>query len=90
MAAIITTNGEVKPVVPNNGTDFQIEEIQAAVGGYVEIVTLWTGGLMCLDEEGKLKGKDINHKATAMYRNKRNTKDFIVGDVLICDKKQIK
>lgn len=91
MAAIITTNGEIKPVAPKNGTDFQLDELQGIVGGYIEIVTLWTGGIMCLDEEGKLKSKDINFKATEIFRKGRGaTKDFIVGDVLICDKEQIK
>ena len=90
MAAIITTNGEVKSITPKNGTDFQLDELQGIVGGYIEIVSLWTGGIMCLDEEGKLKGKDINIKATEIYRKGRITKDFVVGDVLICDSNQIK
>jgi hypothetical protein len=91
MAQIIKTTGEVIEVAPKNGTDFSLEELQTIVGGWIEIVNLRDGRLLCLDEEGKLKGKERNFKATEIYRKGRGTtKDFIVGDVLICDNDQIK
>jgi hypothetical protein len=43
-----------------------------------------------MDEEGKVKGKDINILATAMFQAYYNTKDFVVGDVLLCYKEEIK
>ena len=84
MAKIIKTNGEVLEVEPKNGTDFSLEEMQAIVGGYIEIVSLGDD-LMVVNEEGKLIGLPINDVATAMITN-----DIIVGDVLICKNNQIK
>ena len=84
MAQIIKTTGEVVEVSPENGTDFQLEELWDIVGGYIEIVNLQDGRLLCLDDEGKLKGKDRNHKATDIYHAALHCNDFIVGDVLVC------
>ena len=90
MAQIIKTTGEVIEVTPKNGTDFSLEELQSIVGGWIEIVNLRDGRLLCLDEEGKLKGKERNHVATDIYRQAfPQCKDFIVGDVLLCNEDQI-
>ena len=35
MAKIYRTNGDVENVEPKNGTDFQLEELSAIVGGYI-------------------------------------------------------
>jgi len=92
MAQIIKTTGEVIETKPANGTDFSIEELQAIVGGYIEVVSLRDGRLIVCDEEGKLKGKDRNHKATDILQAAFAfpTHDFIVGDVLVCDADEIK
>lgn len=90
MAQIIKTTGEVIEVAPENGTDFSLEELQTIVGGWIEIVNLRDGRLLCLDEEGKLKGKERNHVATDIYRQAfPQCNDFIVGDVLLCNEDQI-
>ena len=90
MAQIIKTTVEVVEVSPENGTDFQLEELWDIVGGYIEIVNLQDGRLLCLDDEGKLKGKDMNIKATDIYRAAfPMCKDFIVGDVLVCNENEI-
>ena len=90
MAQIIKTTGEVIEVAPKNGTDFSLEELKTIVDGWIEIVNLRDGRLLCLDEEGKLKGKERNHVATDIYRQAfPQCKDFIVGDVLLCDEDQI-
>lgn len=39
-AYIVKASGETVEVEPRNGTDFQLEELQEAVGGYIEIVQL--------------------------------------------------
>lgn len=90
MAYIIKTNGEVVEVQPKNGTDFQLDELQAIVGGYIEVVSLHDGRLIVCDEEGKLKGYDRNHKATELFRLTLLTTDFLVGDILVCDEEEIK
>ena len=90
MAQIIKTNGEVIETKPKNGTDFQLDELQSIVGGYIEVVSLHDGRLVVCDEEGKLKGKERNHKATDILHSVFNTNDFMVGDVLVCNENEIK
>ena len=89
MAHIIKTTGEVVEVSPKNGKDFSLEELKAIVGGWIEVVSLHDGRLIVCDEEGKLKGKDRNHKATDLYRLTLLTNDFLVGDVLVCNDNEI-
>ena len=90
MAQIIKSNGETKTVEPKNGTDFKLEELQAIVGGYVQIAYLRDDEIMVMDDEGKLKEKDLNLQASLRYRRDVNPYDSIVGDVLICKTNQVK
>lgn len=90
MARIFKTNGEVVEVHPKNGTDFQLDELQAIVGGYIEVVGIHNGYLIVCDEEGKLKGKERNHNATGIFQAALQANDFLVGDVLICKEEEIK
>lgn len=71
-------------------SDFELENLQLGVGGYIETLTIWISGidlpeedrlLLICDEEGKLKGKPENRTATELSR--RFPLDVIVGDVLI-------
>ena len=81
-ARIIKANGVEIPAVPANGTDFQLSELQAIVGGPVEIVPVPNSdSIIVLHEEGKLEELPINQKATFIYANPH---DVIVGDVLVC------
>ena len=66
--------------------DIELEEMQKLVGGLIEIATLENGDTLIFDDEGKLKEKPINEKATKLYRNNFITDDFIVGDVIILKK----
>jgi uncharacterized protein DUF3846 len=66
MATILYANGEIKEVSPVNGTDFQLKEVQAIVGGYVEVVYLKDGRIMIVNEEGKLDGLPCNEQATKL------------------------
>lgn len=90
MAQIIKSNGETKTVEPKNGTDFKLEELQAIVGGYVQITYLRDDEIMVMDEEGRLKDKDLNLRASLRYRRDVNPYDSVVGDVLICKTNQVK
>jgi hypothetical protein len=87
MAEILFVNGLRKTVEPKNGKDFKLEELHDIVGGYIECIYLPGKMLMVLDEEGKLKGKDVNQNATEMARLNN---DYIVGDVLVCKKSEVK
>jgi len=54
------------------------------------VISIHYGQIIVLDEEGKLKGKGRNNKATELYRLRRLTTDFMVGDVLVCNENEIK
>lgn len=89
MAKILKANGEVRNVKPANGTDFSLEELQAVVGGYIEIVKFSDGHLLVCNEEGKLMGLELNPNASA-FCQVRGRREVIVGDVLICMDNEIK
>jgi hypothetical protein len=80
---IITPDGRIHPILPDhNGQVFQLKQLQAIVGGYIEVVTAHDGRRMVINEEGKLKGLPINLTATKLYRY--GDYDSICGDVLVC------
>lgn len=83
MAQIIKTTGEIIDTEPSNGTDFSLTELQAVVGGFIEVVHLPDGRLMVVNDEGKLNGLPVNPKASELYP------DIIVGDVLVCEHYEI-
>lgn len=83
MATVIEVNGTKMEL-----TDFSLKTLQRVVGGYIEVVHLKEGGLMVLDEEGKLKDKPINQIATDMTREILAPSDVIVGDVVILSKEE--
>ena len=93
MAKIYKANGEVLDIEPKNGTDFQLEELQAIVEGHIELVYLPNNQLMVLNEEGKIMGLPYNENATkqcSVVFCESGCFDFIVGDALICNKSEIK
>lgn len=77
-------------VIPKNGTDFTLEEMQGYVGGYIEIVGLNDGRLLVVNEEGKLDGLPINRGATAIWEANHGRTDIIVGDALVCDSNEVR
>jgi hypothetical protein len=81
MATLIRTSGLQETVTPLNGTTFTLEEMQTLVGGYIQMI--WTHDCLIgmVDEDGKLKGKPINHVATTHYRY--GSHDPLVGEVLV-------
>ena len=88
---IIRANGQVEIVAPKNGVDFKLDEMQAIVGGYIQVVPLKYNMQIVCDEEGKLKGYPVNRLATDVWEDTfgKGT-DIIVGDVLICSQTQIR
>jgi hypothetical protein len=75
-ARIIRADGITVPF--DKPAPFKLEDVQAAVGGYVELVHLQGGLILLVDEEGKLKHKRGNLMASAIAGH------TIVGDVLLC------
>lgn len=85
MGQIIKTTGETIEVSPKKGKYFSLQELQTIVGGYIEMVYLDDSRFMVVNEEGKLKNLPLNEKATELF----NSTDYIVGDVLVCSRKEI-
>ncbi len=90
MAEIIKTDGTRMDAVPENGTDFSLEEMQKIVGGLVEIIDLDENKCIVLNEEGKIDDLPFNEEATKIFHSYFKTDDYIIGDVLICDNEQIR
>ena len=86
-AKLIRVDGTIDPVVPKNGEDFTLEELQAFVGGCIEIVhpPSQAGAILVVNEEGRLRGLPLNGIATAVYGL-----DFVVGDALLCHTSQVR
>jgi hypothetical protein len=82
----------MRKIIKIDGTEHNIEGeeplslefMQKTVGGYIEMVYPEDPNLiMVVDEEGQLKQKLYNKKASAIAGQ------TIVGDVIVCDKKYI-
>ena len=88
MAIIIKTNGEAEHIEPASGSVFTLEELQQAVGGYIQIVSITTGEhsgrLMAVDEEGLIKPNPIPNKEASRIAGQQ-----IVGQVIVIDRDQI-
>lgn len=77
---VLRSNGDME-LHQSKQAEFELEELQEAVGGHIQIVQGRVSEmLMVIDDEGKLKGKPINRRATILYAPEY---DFIVGDAII-------
>jgi hypothetical protein len=91
MALIIKTSGEEITITPeeDNG-ELSLQQLQQAVGGYIELVSIMNpdmeGKTMFCNECGKLSGLEPNIKATKLAGL---TDDILVGDVIICEKGEV-
>jgi hypothetical protein len=90
MAIQIKTDGTETEVHPRYGKQFELEEIREYIGGgHIEIVYLKYPGpgganIMVCDDEGLLKGMEVNLKATMLHSALKYVSDTpIVGDVLL-------
>jgi SRSO17 transposase len=79
-------NGTQETLRPANGVHWSLGELQTLVGGYIEVVSTVDGRFMVIDEEGKLKHKDLNIPATRLYIHGR--RDVIVGPAVVVDTRQ--
>lgn len=50
MAKIYKTDGTVVEAKPKNGKDFKLEELQAIVGGYIEVLPINNKEVLVCDE----------------------------------------
>ena len=91
MNTIYKTNGTQEPASPWNGKHYELKELQAIIGGYIQQVYLTDGSVMVMNKEGKLEGLPVNVRATEIFRKNFPTNpDLIVGDVLVTESKFLK
>ena len=86
---IYRLNDQVERIAPKNGKKYQLAELQEIVGGWIQVCQGDDGNILIIDEEGKLKGKDLNERATQWYRTHVYRGDYIVGDALLCKEGRI-
>jgi hypothetical protein len=82
---MIYPNGSIVPVAPVNGKFWTLGEMQAKVGGYIEIARTRDGRYMIVNENGKEDRLEPNPVATELYLY--GEVDIIVGNALIIDNK---
>lgn len=84
-AYYITVDGTVEEIFPDDGKEFRLDEVQARVEGYIEVVCLNEKQIMIVNEEGKY-GKGMNAVATgiANLHDALWNGDYICGNVVIC------
>ena len=89
MATLYKSNGEIiENIEPANGRRFTREELYKLLNcDTVERVFIrGTEVIMIIDENGKLRGRDIKPKATRIFHSceRMNIWDWIAGDALVC------
>jgi len=81
---VIKTDGSIDEFIMDKAPE--LKRLQEIVGGYIEVVPVLYGGnhvQMIVDDEGLVKQKSINEKATDIYRRTRDGFPLIAGDVAI-------
>ena len=79
MNVLFKADGTKTPAPPENGTDYELSELQGLVGGWIEVVNLQESGyILVVNEEGLLKGLPWNPAASAVAGMD------IVGDAVLC------
>lgn len=87
-AYVIDVDGKITEIAPQNGSDFQLEELYSIIEcNLIETVYLGHSHVMIVDEEGKINDKPFNAKASILYSNPH---DAIVGKAVVCPKKMFK
>lgn len=83
---LIKPSGEDEPVPMKR---MSLNMAQELVGGFVQVVPMFNKylGYPCVvlcDEEGKIKGKDVNNRATLeWYKCTGPSGDVLVGNILV-------
>ena len=88
---LITPEASVTPLVPANGRNFTLEELQRSVGGCIEILDLTPKTIMIVNEDGK--GRLFpNMMATVIAKGCRAIfpRDYIAGNAVMCPSCMVK
>lgn len=90
MAHLMLPDGKIVNVKPAGGRYFTLEEMQQAVGGYIEMVHLPSGRVLVVNEEGLLKGLPENPRASMLWQTEFGVANGnIVGAALVCGKGEV-
>lgn len=81
---IMHTDGTVTPVTPKEGKTYQLEELQALVGGYIELLPLEQNRYAVVNEDGMLHGLPVNPGASLLLGQ------FIVGPAVIIPRSSLR
>ena len=81
MAFIIYADGEYQHL-KTKGKEVTLEEAQAVVGGYVEVVPLEGYPLLLVNENGIGEGLEVNQEASRIAL-KRGQRHILLGNVLV-------
>jgi len=94
---LIKADGTTEEIQPSNGTDFTFAELYPVLAtDMIEIISLYDGTIMLMDEEGSFKDQPkINEKATDVAETALNKVGRVLcvplaGDVVHCDSEYIK
>jgi hypothetical protein len=86
MALLLKASGDVEEIRPAHGRTFVLDELQALVGGFIEVVRTVDGRWLVINEDGKRRELARNLQATALYHQAGGIPwDVVVGDVLLAD-----
>ena len=86
MATLYEPSGRDSDYTPRNGKMFTLAELQALVGGYIEMVRIpgdAGGRVFFVDEEGRLKKLRPNVKASQIAGQ------LLVGNAVLCSLKEV-
>ena len=81
---IMHTDGTLTPITPKKGTTYSLEELQALVGGYIEMLPLEKNRYAVVNEEGMLHGLDLNPSASLLLGQK------IVGPCVVIPRSSLR
>jgi hypothetical protein len=83
MALLLLPSGESRQITSAQGKAFSVDELQHLVGGWIEMVKLPDGRLMCVNEDGKVRNLAYNQQATKLARPRLRPGDYIVGAAVV-------
>lgn len=91
MATLIKSDGTKQEILPKNGVDFQLKELQQYVDGYIDIVNLHNGEILVINDNGK-DVYPVNVEATEICQKHQAIFwwDYICGDVVLCKDEEVK
>ena len=91
MSKLIKVDGTVQDVLPQNGTDYKLDELKKFVDGYIEIVNLSDGCIMVVNENGAFTKKpNTLATITALIYHAIRPNEIIFGDALVCKSSEVK